>query len=77
MATSFRYSKANVLLDINNVSVAYDDRVILKNLSAQVVDIQRPGMTAGQIVGFERFLEGRGSVALVWERRRCSVSCRG
>jgi polar amino acid transport system ATP-binding protein/sulfate transport system ATP-binding protein len=51
MTTQFVYERAEVLLDVANVSVSYRDTPVLKNLSAQVRNVIRPGMKQGQIVG--------------------------
>jgi ABC-type nitrate/sulfonate/bicarbonate transport system ATPase subunit len=51
MTSSFLYQKKETLLDIQNVSVSYDGTPVLKNLSATIANITRPGMQQGQIVG--------------------------
>src|SRR5438067_13493307 len=40
------------LLKIENVSLEYDGRPILKQVSAEIKDIVRAGCTQGQVVGF-------------------------
>jgi NitT/TauT family transport system ATP-binding protein len=50
MTSSFAYTKNDTLITIDNVSVTLGGNVILKNLSAQIKDIVRPGVTQGQIV---------------------------
>ncbi len=47
---SHTYGKT--LLKIDNVSLEYDGRPILKNVSAEIKDVIRPGCTTGQVVGF-------------------------
>jgi polar amino acid transport system ATP-binding protein/sulfate transport system ATP-binding protein len=47
---SHTYGKT--VLKIENVSLEYDGRPILKNVSAEVRDIIRPEYTQGQVVGF-------------------------
>lgn len=51
MTSSFQYSREGILLDINNVSVSYGGKPIIKDFTASIVDIRRPGRTQGQIVG--------------------------
>jgi ABC-type nitrate/sulfonate/bicarbonate transport system ATPase subunit len=46
------YTLGSTLLRIENVSLIYDGRTILKNVSAEVKDIVRPNVTTGQVVGF-------------------------
>ena len=44
------YKKEELILSVNNVSLAYDDKPILKDINMQVHNVTRPGMTQGQIV---------------------------
>lgn len=46
------YSYGKTLLKIEDVSLQYDGRPILKGVSAEIKDIIRPGCTQGQVVGF-------------------------
>jgi ABC-type nitrate/sulfonate/bicarbonate transport system ATPase subunit len=46
------YTFTECLLKIENVSLSFDDKVILKDVNAEICDIVRPGMTQGQIIGF-------------------------
>jgi ABC-type sulfate/molybdate transport systems ATPase subunit len=46
------YTYGKTLLKIENVSLEYDGRPILKNVSAEIKDIIRPECTQGQVVGF-------------------------
>lgn len=46
------YSLGKTLLKIDNVSLEYDGRPVLKNVNAEVRDITVPGRTQGQVVGF-------------------------
>lgn len=46
------YTLGPTLLHIENVSLEYDGRVILKNVNAEIKDIIRPNVTTGQVVGF-------------------------
>ncbi len=40
------------LLKIDHVSLAYDEKIILRNVNAEIRDIVREGHTQGQVVGF-------------------------
>src|SRR5258708_2277194 len=46
------YTYGKTLLKIENVSLEYDGRPILKKVSAEIKDILRPDCTQGQVVGF-------------------------
>lgn len=46
------YSLGKTLLKIENVTLQYDGRPILKHVNAEVRDIIVPGRTQGQVVGF-------------------------
>jgi len=46
------YSFGKTLLKIENVSLEYDGRPVLKNVNAEVRDIIVPGRVQGQVVGF-------------------------
>ncbi len=46
------YSYGNALLKIDNVSLEYDGRPILKNVSAEIKNIVRADRPQGQVVGF-------------------------
>jgi len=45
------YELKDVLVSIKDVCLSYDDKPVLKNLSAEVRDIVRPDCVTGQIVG--------------------------
>jgi ABC-type nitrate/sulfonate/bicarbonate transport system ATPase subunit len=47
----FEYERKEVLLKIDNVSVAYDGVPILRNMSAEIRNVVRPNMMQGQVVG--------------------------
>jgi ABC-type nitrate/sulfonate/bicarbonate transport system ATPase subunit len=47
-----QYNVGETLLKIDNVSLEYDGRAILKNVNAEVRNLTRPGKVTGQIVGF-------------------------
>jgi polar amino acid transport system ATP-binding protein/sulfate transport system ATP-binding protein len=46
------YTYGKTLLKIENVSLEYDGRAILKNVSAEIKDIIRDNCVQGQVVGF-------------------------
>lgn len=46
------YSEHDVLLKIEGVSKSYGDKLVLRDVSATVKDIQVTGVVTGQIVGF-------------------------
>ncbi|MBW3571096.1 MAG: ATP-binding cassette domain-containing protein [Gemmatimonadetes bacterium] len=45
------YTRGGVLLDLQNVTVVRGGVTVLRDLSAQVHDLVRPGMQQGQVVG--------------------------
>ncbi len=51
MASQFNYEYKDTLIKIDNVSLTFDDKVILKPISIEVKDIVRPGMIQGQCIG--------------------------
>lgn len=51
MATSFAYEWKETLLDVQNVSVKKGGFPVLKNCTATIRDVQRPGHSQGQITG--------------------------
>ena len=51
MTTTFTYERTEVLLDVANVSVSYGGTPVLRDLTAQIRNVVRPGMSQGQIVG--------------------------
>ena len=46
------YSYGKTLLKVDDVSLEYDGRPILKHVSAEIKDLIRPGRVTGQVVGF-------------------------
>lgn len=46
------YEKRDVILDIDKICLTLGGNLILRDVSAQIQDIVRPGTTQGQIVGF-------------------------
>jgi NitT/TauT family transport system ATP-binding protein len=51
MSTDLEYTRGGVLLDLQNVTVTRGGVPVLRDLTAQVTDLIRPGMQQGQIVG--------------------------
>ncbi|HEV3052176.1 MAG TPA: ABC transporter ATP-binding protein, partial [Longimicrobium sp.] len=51
MSTDLEYTRGGVLLDLQNVNVTRAGIPVLRDLTAQVHDLIRPGMKQGQIVG--------------------------
>jgi NitT/TauT family transport system ATP-binding protein len=51
MSDVMEYSRGGVLLDLQNISVTRGGVPVLRDLSAQVHDLIRPGMSQGQIIG--------------------------
>src|SRR5215470_363247 len=47
-----QYTYGKTLLKIDDVSLEYDGRPILKHVTAEIKNIVRPGCTQGQVVGF-------------------------
>lgn len=46
------YTKDDVLLRAENISLRYGSNIVLRDLSVNIQDIHRPGFTQGQVVGF-------------------------
>jgi polar amino acid transport system ATP-binding protein/sulfate transport system ATP-binding protein len=49
--TALPYSYKSPLLTLDHVSMHYNNDLILRDLNAQVLDVIRPGMSQGQVVG--------------------------
>lgn len=47
-----RCTYGETLLKVDHVSLSYDDKVILRDVNAEIRDIVRTGRTQGQVVGF-------------------------
>jgi len=47
-----RCNYGDTLLKVDHVSLAYEDKVILRDVNAEIRDIVRTGRTQGQVVGF-------------------------
>ncbi len=46
------FERKDVIVELDKVSLTLGDRPILRDVSAKIQDIVRPGMTQGQIIGF-------------------------
>ena len=51
MSTDMEYTRGGVLLDLQGVTVTRGGTLVLRDMTAQVHDLVRPGMQQGQIVG--------------------------
>ncbi|HEX8318309.1 ABC transporter ATP-binding protein [Longimicrobium sp.] len=51
MSTSLPYERKGVLLDLQGIEVHRGGVPVLRDLNAQVLDLVRPGMQQGQVVG--------------------------
>jgi NitT/TauT family transport system ATP-binding protein len=51
MSDTMEYSRGGVLLDLQNISVTRGGVPVLRDMTAQVHDLIRPGMSQGQVVG--------------------------
>ena len=49
--TALPYAYKEPLLTLENVSMRFNDELILRDLNAQVLDVVRPGISQGQVVG--------------------------
>jgi NitT/TauT family transport system ATP-binding protein len=49
--TAETYTEEGLLLSLNGVSKSYDGKVILRDVTASIKDVRRPGLTQGQVVG--------------------------
>ncbi len=49
---NYEYTREETLLTIDKVHLSFGDTVVLRDVSAVVKDVHRPGMTQGQVVGF-------------------------
>src|SRR5229473_3906173 len=47
-----KYKYADTLLKIDHISLSYDDKVILRDVNAEIRDIIRDDCIQGQVVGF-------------------------
>ncbi|WP_460502212.1 ATP-binding cassette domain-containing protein, partial [Hymenobacter agri] len=50
--TAHTYAYRDPILTLNNVSIAFHGEPILRDINAQVLDVTRPNMQQGQVVGF-------------------------
>ena len=51
MATTMQYERRGILLDLQGISIVRGGVPVLRDLTAQVQDLVRPGMQQGQVVG--------------------------
>ena len=50
--TAHTHAYRDPILTLQNVSMSFHNEPILRDINAQVLDVTRPNMTQGQIVGF-------------------------
>ncbi|WP_210520422.1 ATP-binding cassette domain-containing protein [Hymenobacter terricola] len=50
--TSLAHSYADPILTLDNISMSFHGEPILRDINAQILDVIRPNMTQGQILGF-------------------------
>ena len=50
--TPFSYTYKEPVLTLSNISMTFQGETILRDISAQVLDVTRPGLNQGQVVGF-------------------------
>jgi polar amino acid transport system ATP-binding protein/sulfate transport system ATP-binding protein len=50
--TALPYNYKEPILTLNGVSISFNGEPILRDINAQVLDVTRPGMNQGQVVGF-------------------------
>ena len=50
--TAHTYAYKDPILTLNGVSIAFNDEPVLRDINAQVLDVTRPNMRQGQVVGF-------------------------
>jgi len=58
-----QYEKKDTILHVDNLSIAYGDRVIISNISFEEKDVIRPGKAQGQTIAFVG-RSGRGKSTL-------------
>lgn len=51
MASEFEYVYGGTLLKLQDISLAFGNFLVLRNISEEVMDIKRPNMQQGQIIG--------------------------
>lgn len=44
-------TRTDTLLSIENVSLSYEDNIVLRDINAKILDLVRPGCVTGQVVG--------------------------
>ena len=50
--TAHTYAYESPILTLQNVSMSFHNEPVLRDINAQVLDVTRPGMNQGQVVGF-------------------------
>ncbi|MBO2008980.1 ATP-binding cassette domain-containing protein [Hymenobacter negativus] len=50
--TAHTYAYKDPILTLNNISMSFQGEPILRDINAQVLDVTRPNMKQGQVVGF-------------------------
>ncbi len=50
--TAHTHAYADPILTLDNISMSFHGEVILRNINAQILDVIRPNMAQGQVVGF-------------------------
>ncbi|MDB5235187.1 MAG: hypothetical protein JWR44_2180, partial [Hymenobacter sp.] len=50
--TALPYNYKEPILTLSNVSMSFHGEPVLRDINAQVLDVTRPGMNQGQVVGF-------------------------
>jgi len=50
--TAFPYNYKEPILTLENISMSFHGEVILRDINAQILDVTRPDMKQGQVVGF-------------------------
>ncbi|WP_046244771.1 ATP-binding cassette domain-containing protein [Hymenobacter terrenus] len=50
--TAQPYNYRDAILTLSNVSMSFHGEPVLRDINAQILDVTRPGMSQGQVVGF-------------------------
>ncbi|MBD2770167.1 ABC transporter ATP-binding protein [Hymenobacter sp. BT664] len=50
--TAHTYDYKDPILTLSGISMAFEGEVVLRDISAQILDVTRPGMSQGQVLGF-------------------------
>lgn len=46
------YERENTILQVNNVSLSYDGKLILRDINIEIKNVTRPGISQGQVISF-------------------------